>query len=844
MTEKEHAFIGGLITGTKIFLSDGRLIPVEEIKVGARLMSLDGSDARVSSIHSSVDDILQINQTSCHTAHLRDENRAPPWGLIELGCSKRQRMKLRTKQRVKRITRKPERCSIIEITQLREHVTEDGRTIQTLRTTSKQFPPSCSSQTIEEYIESCKVPNGFITWESELDDLKYLNKELRASTRLILCPLAVEIPMLLPWLESKFNRGITDKELEAMAWLLGFWIGNGHRRGAKFSLRSGDHDVNDYLEACGTLWGMTLRIVLRDPENGYKADGYLHTFDGEVRNWNRNNPLVKVLEGLRFYQNGRLDGKKAIPSFMKTEQRLVREAFMAGLIDSDGFINIQDHCLRVKISTISPLIRDGILSVGRSMGLNVTVHFCPEKQNLNGYHESDTWVFHLFGGSNHGTLWSILCRCSCERKRNPPIQFVRKRDVAEFETDDEEDSDVSLEEALGEWVEAPSNNDKGLLARSSAGGRKVSEIISEDDQFEQGGDESSEFDLEDDDNNLHFAFIPFKTSQVGTAQVFGITFSEDSNIKPFLTEQQVMCFSAHQLTNETRSNASFSRSCLSCHGTVTIEWYKLPWDTASARRLCSVCYKQYSRSKMRCCNCNKVFSKSIMQARMRKESMKTCMSRDGKRVQGYSCDTCDGVIEQPGSKNTNPHPSDKHRSGSCYFCDSQESGGWRKVPWVPDKEWCSVCRSRYGGTATVCTNDKCRKIPFKGEFNKMEAIDESLGHYKCLKCGSVARKDLKKQCRAVKKLEEREGTCYSCGPTTSKRWNGLPWDKKAPAEICQRCYHLWRGSGERCFNPSCRRIFTKTEVFKMKKLKHIDGPSGASTKCRPCIVCRGPTTLK
>lgn len=214
----------------------------------------------------------------------------------------------------------------------------------------------------------------------------------------MLCPLTLEFPVLLPWLQSNLNPNVASNELKAMAWLVGFWIGDGHSRGAESALHLGNDDVNCYLEASASLWGMTLRIVPRDPGNGYKADGYLHTYDGEVRNWNRHNPLVKVLEGLNFYENGRLDGKKSVPSFMKTEQKPVRGAFMAGLIDSNGSVNIQDHCLRVKMSTTSPPIRDGILSVGRSIGLNVSVYLSPEKESPKGYHESDTWVLHLFGG--------------------------------------------------------------------------------------------------------------------------------------------------------------------------------------------------------------------------------------------------------------------------------------------------------------------------------------------------------------------------------------------------------------------------------------------------------------
>lgn len=83
----------------------------------------------------------------------------------------------------------------------------------------------------------------------------------------------------------------------------------------------------------------------------------------------------------------------------------------------------------------------------------------------------------------------------------------------------------------------------------------------------------------------------------------------------------------------------------------------------------------------------------------------------------------------------------------------------------------------------MCTNEKCLKIPFKGEFDKMEVINENFGHYKSLNCSSVARKDLKKQCRSVIKLEERKGTYFSCGVISSKNGMGYLGIKQLPLKF-------------------------------------------------------------
>ncbi|QLL31713.1 hypothetical protein HG536_0B05780 [Torulaspora globosa] len=213
---------------------------------------------------------------------------------------------------------------------------------------------------------------------------------------MILQPISIEIPALGPWLEQCFERNITARQLEAMAWLLGFWIGDGHRKGAKIALNSEDHDVNARLRENAKVWGMTLRA---ERGNGLGAQGYLHTYNGAVRNLNKNNPLVKVLEGLRFWENGEKNGLKSVPLFMRTEQIVVREAFLAGLIDSDSSCNIQGGSIRAEIATVYPPIGDGVNFIGRSLGLTVSVHFRGANfSERHGLKESDLWTFHYMVG--------------------------------------------------------------------------------------------------------------------------------------------------------------------------------------------------------------------------------------------------------------------------------------------------------------------------------------------------------------------------------------------------------------------------------------------------------------
>lgn len=112
--------------------------------------------------------------------------------------------------------------------------------------------------------------------------------------------------MLKPWMDKWFGEDVTSDKVKAMAWLLGFWIGDGHRRGAIFALHAEDHDVNDYLRQSAGKLGMIYRFKRRK-DDGFKAEATLLMPDGSR---DRNSSLTTALEDLRFYQHGKRDDPK------------------------------------------------------------------------------------------------------------------------------------------------------------------------------------------------------------------------------------------------------------------------------------------------------------------------------------------------------------------------------------------------------------------------------------------------------------------------------------------------------------------------------------------------------
>lgn len=192
-----------------------------------------------------------------------------------------------------------------------------------------------TSESIDEYcVRYCHVRN-----------LSIVNKKISLSTKVLLSRIDLEFPVFKPWMDKWFKEDVTSDKVEAMAWLIGFWIGNGYKRGAIFALHSEYHDVHDYLRSSAEKLDMIYRFKKRG-EDGFKAEATLLMPDGSR---DKNSLLITALEDLRFYQHGTRDDPKNVPEFLRFETRSVREYFMAGLIDSDGSTKYQQETVRACI---------------------------------------------------------------------------------------------------------------------------------------------------------------------------------------------------------------------------------------------------------------------------------------------------------------------------------------------------------------------------------------------------------------------------------------------------------------------------------------------------------------
>ena len=251
---------------------------------------------------------------------------------------------------------------------------------------------------------------------------------------------------------------MADADAGKMAWLLGFWVGDGNYSQSVFSVDPEDTELVARVDEYGKAFGLETttaqyrrfqedRLPLGELDANAAADAALQDpaakqidkdavhclsiqlrgpgFHGQCgkRNLNTNNVFWSMV--LETGVRGPSDGdRKIVPEWLMIEALDVREHFIAGLIDSDGWVNKDDPSATVK--TIYPQVRDGLVQLARSLGLRVTITTEGAKQ-VKGVSHKISYAVYMSGDD---VIKSILSKCALERKRTPAPAIVSRRPQA------------------------------------------------------------------------------------------------------------------------------------------------------------------------------------------------------------------------------------------------------------------------------------------------------------------------------------------------------------------------------------------------------------------------------
>ncbi|KAJ2583288.1 H(+)-transporting V1 sector ATPase subunit A [Coemansia sp. RSA 1836] len=422
-------YVGCFAKGTEVMMADGTDKNVEDIAIDDDVMGKDGLPRKVIALPRGYETMYKVELAgtsfTCNATHL---------------------LVVTTPQHVDisiDVLHGKQQTSVAYFELKTVHVLDEAtgsmRSVELVEQSTKSYQHDAdggserASQLAADFAST--ISTADINWTIEARDIELLHDHARKATQQMISPVLFEDSVLERHL---VNAGVRVEATPIVAYLLGLWVGGGHDDRISFSVDPKDGELIDRIRDYSNVLGMDVtdaehrHNVTSGDANGndhvcqrggttvslqnrpVRADGVCESFDASNAVWS----VIKDI-GVR----GK-DGSKAVPSFLARESILVREHFLAGLIDAGGSVTkAARHISTVK--TIYPSVRDGLVKLVRSLGIHASVSFEPEHVT-EGVHHKVSFAVRISGG-DEGVLASVLSKCSLSRKRTPAPVFAAKR---------------------------------------------------------------------------------------------------------------------------------------------------------------------------------------------------------------------------------------------------------------------------------------------------------------------------------------------------------------------------------------------------------------------------------
>jgi replicative DNA helicase len=232
-----------------------------------------------------------------------------------------------------------------------------------------------------------------------------------------------------------FRRGVdfVTAEQPFDPYLIGLWIGDGARSGARIT--TADPEIVNYLQQTAASLGLHCYSCIKpkDRHRVFPPRTIALAVDGHGKGQPRDGR-----NALRaFFRSQCVIGEsKSIPSMYLIADRQQRLALLAGIIDTDGYYdkprsNKWDGMY--EISTVFPVLRDQILYLARSLGLAAN-----SNESLKG-NQTPGFVGRYHRLAIRGDLHEIPCLLP--RKCALPRCGSRRTDLTGFSLEQVEDGD-------------------------------------------------------------------------------------------------------------------------------------------------------------------------------------------------------------------------------------------------------------------------------------------------------------------------------------------------------------------------------------------------------------------
>ncbi|CDK29557.1 unnamed protein product [Kuraishia capsulata CBS 1993] len=148
---------------------------------------------------------------------------------------------------------------------------------------------------------------------------------------------------------------------------------------------------------------------------------------------------------------------KHVPTHLSNDDISVREHFIAGLIDSDGYVKTDNDSYSATVTTIYSGVSEGLVRLARSLGIRVSVTVEKAHIDKSGVNHRLNYRVFLSGPA----LLGVLRNCSLDRKRAEFKEFTREAVPFYFTLEEKPEADYY-------GVTLPDSSDKEYLLSSLA----------------------------------------------------------------------------------------------------------------------------------------------------------------------------------------------------------------------------------------------------------------------------------------------------------------------------------------------------------------------------------------
>ncbi|KAL7625526.1 H(+)-transporting V1 sector ATPase subunit A [Parahypoxylon ruwenzoriense] len=455
-------YVGCFAAGTPVMMANGATQAIETITIGDQVMGKDGAPRSVVGLPSGTETMYLV---SVKTQHRNETVRE-----VSFSCNASHLLVVVTPQHIRTTMHTIRGKKQTSITYFDWHTTQVmtgqcGRSVRLVKLFTRSWDHEthggeAAANALAEAFKKTLRTKDF-EWTIQACDVSLLGSHVRKATQQLFNPVYLEVERLSSMLDDRGFDGVYARQ---MAYLLGFWVGNGEYRRCAFATDPRDTAINEQIREYGSLFGLEVDIreskkyqysgnsgqrrsvlgeipfnVTKTPREGLVGHGDKTiilrpsaTFAGagKRKSVNTSNIFWQMVNeiGVRGPDE---QHAKAIPDFLASESFEVREHFLAGLIDSDGDVNSEEPSATIK--TVYRDVCGGIVKIARSLGVRVSISV-EQAKVVGGVSHKTAYVVYMGSSDGNGVLESILSRCSLERKKFPiPVHVERKAQAVYFD---------------------------------------------------------------------------------------------------------------------------------------------------------------------------------------------------------------------------------------------------------------------------------------------------------------------------------------------------------------------------------------------------------------------------